>query len=73
MKKLERLFFFLCLLSLFCLFHFLNAGEGKGDLATLSLSSFERLFQSDTAREIFDLEDSEATEVFGDMREEVFL
>ncbi len=73
MNKLGQLFFSLVVLFLFYLLLFGNTEKEKGDLATLSLSSFEKLFQSETAREIFDLETCEAAEVFGDVGEEVFL
>jgi len=73
MRKISSLGVFVFLSIVLIFLCSLFSKDGKSPLSSLSQSVFENLFQNETAREIFDLEQEEAKEVFGWESETVFL
>ncbi len=62
------------LLALFLLWRlFIPSSQGEGALSKLSLSFFSELFQNETARVVFDLDEKESVEVFGETGEAQWL
>ena len=62
----------LLVLVLLCRLFFLSS-QGEGALSKLSLSFFSELFQNETARAVFDLDEKESVEVFGETGEAQWL
>ena len=72
MKKSFFWLLFLLILSFSSLFLFGEKGSFES-LPDLSLKCFEKLMENPAARDVFDLEEKEAIEVFGDESKVIFL